>query len=217
MLLSTVYKNYQIPENLQCHQLAVASIADEITRNWIGPCINQDSIIYCCLFHDIAKIINFNLSEDQLFTEADKDLSYWRRTRDNFVLRYGQDEKKATLSICAELGLAKEINYLIENLEWENIDQIIMNNSVESAICVYSDMRVGPKGIIKIQDRIIERAIRVNEQVDTTLLDKARNLEDFLQIYTTINLNGINNSIIQKKTNRFLSSPIPPLIAADIY
>ena len=77
MKVSQIYKDYKIPGNLQRHMLRVAAFSEILTENWIGEKIDKKAIVLCCLFHDAAKLMKFDLTRPELFEEEAENIDYW--------------------------------------------------------------------------------------------------------------------------------------------
>lgn len=52
------------------------------------------------------------------------------------------------------MGLTPQVVGLIKKLEWENIMRVIEDEKYESALTIYCDMRMGPYGILPLQERL---------------------------------------------------------------
>lgn len=190
MLVKQAYKKYKIPPNLQKHMLWVTAVAKLILDNWIGKKLNKNAVIYCCLFHDAAKIINFDFTKTELFENRNK-ISYWKNVQTQLIRNYGKKELSATIKICKEISLSKKAIQLIEKLDWSNLPQVLQNYQLESAITIYSDMRIGPNGLLSIKQRINELQNRVGEIPKEVRGQYVNLLENKIQKKTKLDLNKI--------------------------
>ena len=161
MKVNQIYKTYNIPPNLQRHMLRVAGLAEILSENWTGETINKTAMVFACLFHDACKLLNFDLSRPELFEEEAENIDYWRWVQTEIAHKRGTNEHKATLQVCKEIMLPTKAIQLIDNLEWCYINGILEYRNMESAITVYSDMRIGPFGIITLEERFNELRSRV--------------------------------------------------------
>ncbi len=193
MNVQMAYEKYTIPPNLQKHMLRVAALSQIIIEHWKGPSIDDKSILFTCLFHDMANIIKFDFSKPSLFKEEEGKTEYWKKVQLYFVQKYGPNIHKATQIITKELGLAPQVVDLIKKLEWENILHVIEGQDFESAITIYCDMRIGPHGILPLQDRLDNLKTRTNF-ADSAFYEKAApQLEKMVQKYVLITLNSIKD------------------------
>jgi len=204
MDVKQIYNAYKIPPNLQKHMLRVAALSHIIIKNWRANKLDKESIILTCLFHDMANIIKFDFKKPSLFKEEENQLDYWKKVRDDFLQKYGTDIHKATLNICQEIGLTKQTLQLIEELEWNNSLNKIQQNDFESMICIYSDMRIGPHGILPLQERLINLQTR-NSSFDFEFIEKsAVALEKEVQKHISISVNSINDTELNEKFEQLL-------------
>src|SRR6266542_93670 len=104
MNVKEAYEKYTIPHNLQKHMLRVAALSQVITENWTGPAIDKTTILFTCLFHDMANIMKFDFSKPSLFEEEEPKVEYWKHVKEMFIEKYGSDLHKATQDIGREIG-----------------------------------------------------------------------------------------------------------------
>lgn len=140
--------------NLQEHQLRVAAVAKTIALNFNGN-LDVESIITACLFHDMGNILKSDLARFPEFVE-EKGIEYWQGVKDEFVLKYGPDEHVATHMIAREIGLNAEAMECLNHIGFSNLGINEIGDSFENKICNYSDMRVGPHGIISLEERYVD-------------------------------------------------------------
>ena len=139
------------------------------------------------------RYIKFDFSKPSLFKEEADKVEYWKKVQLHFVEKYGPNIHEATQAIAKEVELAPHVVGLIKKLEWENIQRVIDNQDFESAITIYCDMRVGPYGILPLQDRLNNLKVRTTF-TDHAFYEKAApRLETVLQKYVSLPLNGIND------------------------
>jgi hypothetical protein len=198
MNVQVVYEKYTIPPNLQKHMLRVAALSQVITESWIGPVIDNKSILLTCLFHDMANIIKFNFSKPSLFKEDDAQADYWKKIQVKFVKKYGSNIHVATQVIAKEMGLTPQVVGLIKKLEWENIMRVIEDEEYESALTIYCDMRMGPYGILPLQERLDNLKIRTTFTDSAFYKKAAPRLEAMLQKYISIPLDSIDDIKLNK-------------------
>lgn len=199
MNVQQAYDKYTIPPNLQKHMLRVAALSQIITESWRGHVIDKSSIIFTCLFHDMANIIKFDFSKPLLFKEEESRSEYWKKVQLHFVEKYGPNIHEATQTITKEMCSTPNVVSLIQKLEWENIQRVINNYDFESAITIYCDMRVGPHGILPLQDRLNNLKTRTTF-TDSAFYEKAATqLEIMLQKYISIPLNSISDAQLNER------------------
>jgi len=153
MNILEIYKKYQIMPQLQEHQLRVAGVAKIICENFKGE-IDSDNIIKACLLHDMGNILKFDL-DNPLFQESmePQGAEFWKKVQSEFKQKYGQDEHRAHLEIAREIGVSERILELIEAISFKGAPINAASNDFGRKICQYSDDRVGPFGVITLEQR----------------------------------------------------------------
>lgn len=204
MNVMQIYEKYIIPNNLQKHMLRVAGVSQIITTFWTGPTINKSAILSTCLFHDMANIIKFDFSKSSLFKEEDSREDYWKKIQLQFIEKFGTDIHNATLTIAKEICLAPNVVSLIKKLKWENIQRVIESKDFESAITIYCDMRVGPHGILSLQDRLDNLKTRTTFADSAFYKKTAPHLEIMLQKYISIPLDSISDTQLNERFDALL-------------
>jgi len=148
--------------SLQLHQLRVAAVAKMICDNFnppAGRAINTNDVLLAALFHDMGNIIKSDLTTFPDFV-APEGLEHWSAIRESFIERYGPDTHKANVVIARELGLPEPAVSLIDGIGFSRVSAIVSGNSFEQKIVEYSDMRVGPLGVLSLDERLLEGRAR---------------------------------------------------------
>lgn len=149
-----IYLKYKISSSLQLHQLRVAAVAKKICDNFDGE-IDQQSIIFACLFHDMGNIIKSDLTRFPEFLKPEGH-EYWKKVKDEYNAKYGNNEHLATEAIAKEINLSPKIIAYIRKIGFSNATRNEKEAHFEDKICNYSDMRVDPNGVTSMKERILE-------------------------------------------------------------
>lgn len=149
-----IYSAYKIMPSLQTHQLCVAAVAKMICDNFKKPIHTRD-VVLACLFHDMGNILKFDLTIFPEFTHPE-GVEYWERVKAEFVKKYGTDHHAASQIIAREIGLSETVVGHIGLIGFSHALEILEGDSFEKKICEYSDMRVGPHGVLSLEDRIAD-------------------------------------------------------------
>jgi hypothetical protein len=170
MTISEVYEKYKIMPQLQEHQLKVAGVAKIILENFNSPQPpllkrGGGEVVLACLLHDIGNIIKFDLSKSKSLLNADLDLEYWQKVKDEFVEKYGPDEHKASVDITKELGASERVIELVDCVDFYHGPKNAEHNDLGKKICAYSDMRVGPNGVVSLEQRFADLRVRYAHRV----------------------------------------------------
>lgn len=208
MTIKQIYSQFQIPQNLRLHMLRVASLAKLIVDNWQGETLNQQDVVICAALHDIAKPITFDPDQQKQFIKSEQELSQVINLIINMKEKYGLEEHPAAVKIFQEVGCNKNTIRLIENLEWIYLPRLLKENDLESLILTYVDMRVGPKGILSLEERLKELAERAGFEGMEEVIRLSPQLEKTLQEKTEVNLNSISDEQIDANFQKILNSKI---------
>jgi len=168
-----IYKQYKIPENLQLHQLRVASVAKILAQACIKERLPVETIVEACLLHDMGNIVKFKFEQFPEFFELE-GLEYWQNIQKEFIEKYGNDDHLATLAIVGEIGLPREISLYVDHIIGDRVEAIT-DPIVGVVIAKYADVRVGPKGVMSLHVRLEDFRTRYvgrisDEYVDNTIL-----------------------------------------------
>jgi hypothetical protein len=152
--IDDIYREHKIVPALQLHMLRVAAVASMICDNF-DRSLPKEDIISACLLHDMGNIIK---SKFEVFPEfwLPEGVDYWKGVQEEFFSKYGTDDHLATESIAKEVGVSDRVLAFVNHIGFSNAIRNDLENVFEHKICNYSDMRVGPHGVIPMQDRIQE-------------------------------------------------------------
>src|SRR3989344_3344664 len=205
MTTNQIYQEYLTPQNLQQHMLRVAALAKIILDHWTGQPVDQEAIIQTCLFHDIAKPINFDLKKQAQFGLSPQEIDKLDQLQQRLKKNYGTNEHQVVVKICQAINLKPKAVKLVDNLVWSFIPQLINQNDLESLIPIYADMRIGPKGILPLSQRLEELETRTGKQHH----NHAASLEKLIIQHTSINLNSITDQQINTHLSQLLNLQTP--------
>ncbi len=195
MNITQIYTKYNIPQNLQEHMLRVAALSQILTENWQGIPLNKEAIVTTCLFHDMANIIKFKF-DNPVFKMTAQEIQHWKRVKQKTIENYGDNIHAATLAICQEIGLNNKVLDLVNKLEWDNVPKMLNGRDFESCITIYSDMRIGPFGIMSLKDRIDDLQARNPSKDMNTVREVAAQLEKALQQHIAIDVDTVTDAQI---------------------
>ena len=170
--ITSVYKEYKIPKNLQEHQLRVAAVASQICDGLTTP-VHRTSVIKACLLHDMGNIIKFDM---RVFPEAwePEGAAYWQAVKDEYIEKYGPDEHHASIVIARELGLNALELACIKSIDFGKTVETLGLDIIEPKICDNADLRVDPHGVVSLAQRLEEGHKRHKGRPDKWLADDVR-------------------------------------------
>ena len=177
--LRQIYAEYKIMPSLQLHQLRVASVGKLICENVSKP-VNADYVILAGLFHDMGNIIKSDLKYFPDFVKPE-GIEYWQKIKNEYIQKYGDDSHKAIEKIAREIGLPQDVIELIDNIGFSHAEEVRDHGSLELKICIYSDWRVGPRGVLSLKERIDEAKRRYAAQRTDSDISGTRE-EDFAKL-----------------------------------
>jgi len=191
-----IYEKYSIPKNLQEHMLRVASLAKIIVENWNGPRINSKAIIQACLFHDIAKPIIFDLTKQNQFKISQDEIAGLRKLQLYLKKRYGNNEYDATVEVCKEIGCSSNTIQILSKIKWSNTVSLLKKGDFTTLIAIYGDMRIGPKGILTLIQRVEDLKTRTGKKGKYEI--SGTKLENLIKKYVSVDLSKINDKDINQ-------------------
>ncbi|MDO8482342.1 MAG: hypothetical protein Q7S86_00805, partial [bacterium] len=171
--------------------------------------IDADTIIQAALFHDMGNIIKSDLSLFPEFLEPE-GLAYWENVKKEYIIKYGTDEHVATINVTKEIGLDVGAIKLIETMSFGKMLQIRDGEDFGIKILEYADMRVVPRGIAGIAERLREGRIRYsgreggfNYERYTELSSALQDIENDILSRSKIKPEDITNESVQNNIQSF--------------
>lgn len=193
MTLRDIYTIYFIPHNLAQHHLRVAALAQLIGEHWQGPALDFPAIVEACTAHDLAKPMTFDLAKQAQFGMSAAEIARLEQYQIRLKTQYGENEHHTTLALMQEIGCSAKAIHLVDNLEWKYIPRLIQVNDLESLIPIYSDMRIGPNGILPLLERLQELKDRTDAKEYEANVQNGTAVEALLKKQITIDLNAITD------------------------
>lgn len=214
MKINEIYNKYHIVENLQNHMYRVAAVGSLIV-DYLGSNIklDKDIVIKTLLLHDLGNILKFDFNSDLLNKE---DVENLKKTREEFILKYGDNEHSVTQNIIREIGVSDKILEILENTGSSKVYSVVDSDNWYFKICSYADFRVAPYGVVSIDERFDDVVKRYKGR-DHILSDIKNTehkrmgclaLEKQIQEKCKIPLLEINNSIIEPIVYKLLEYEI---------
>lgn len=162
--ITQIYLKYKIMPTLQQHQLRVAGVAKQICDAIVEP-LDKEGVVDVCLVHDMGNIIKFDLTYFPDFVQPE-GLEYWQGVKDEYIAKYGPEEHVATEMICKEIGLSDAQTEYLHAVGFSRTKKALVSDSLEQKICCYADMRVGPHGVLSVEERLADGRKRYEGRKD---------------------------------------------------
>lgn len=206
-LIGVIYRVYRVPPNLQRHLLRVAAVGKLLCDSWAGPPLNVTRVVGALLLHDIGNIVKVDYDRfPELFPEEMKNLGYWKAVQHSMRSRFGDDDLSASIGVASELGVSPSVISLMRSKQFLKNEETAANNDFEVKIAAYADQRVGPHGVLPLEERLAEARQRykgvpyasVNRGNFDSLMAAAFEIERQIDQYSTIALSEINDELISE-------------------
>lgn len=151
-----IYAAYQIPPWLQLHQLRVAAVGKMVSERMAG--VDAKSVIAACLLHDMGNILKFDLRPEAALAAMvpDGERDYWLSVQKQFRDKYGTNEHHATDAIVQEIGVSEYVRALINGMGFGKSADVVRGRNIELFAVEYADQRVGPQGVLSLEERIAD-------------------------------------------------------------
>ena len=195
MTISEIYIKLGIPPNLQQHMLRVTSVSLFIANNWKESEFNIEILKTMLLLHDIGNIVRFDFEKHPEFLGDEvKRVDFWKKCQKENIVKYGSGDHEATASMLNELGISEEIKQKIYQMGYWNVEQVKNSKDWYLKVALYSDLRVGPFGILTLQERLDDIHTRIEKyKTKPELIGFAKELENQIQVNLDIPVSKINH------------------------
>lgn len=161
--IDEIYDRFGIPSFLASHMRTVASVAEFLCTH-IDNDLDSDCIVAALLLHDLGNVVKFDLDSslsEQLCSSKEKERL--QQLQSDLKARYGKNADEATKRMIEELGVPDKVKWLLENANWNNIENVRDGASVELKICAYADYRVSPRGVVPLSERLADLRRRYHD------------------------------------------------------
>jgi hypothetical protein len=203
-----IYDKFEIPQNLRMHMKKVAGVGALLCENWSGPEITETDVVAVLLIHDLGNIAKFDLSSKSS-VEVMEDIGYLKELKKRITAKYGYGDHEATFNMAKELAVEKSIISLLQRMSSFSAENHTLRNreDYEIMVCVYSDLRVSPYGVVSLKERINDIIDRYAEkpifEEFKTLPKYAPLLEEQVFKNVTISPEQINEKTVSRIASKF--------------
>lgn len=213
MKVKEIYKNYPITPNLQEHLLRVAKVALFICNHWMGKKVDKDLIKKAALLHDLGNIVKFDLKRyPEYLSKELKRRDFWAKKQKKMIKKYGKDDHEANLKILREIGADDKIVKIISKKSFKYSLRTAKSDDWELKILYYSDLRVGPFGIVSLRERFAEAIPRYGFREELSNLDElvkaCYRIEKQIQENLDINVSKITDESIKRDDKELLNTEV---------
>lgn len=162
MKIREVYERYTLMLSLQQHMLRVTGVVEVVGLALLEaklPATTQpfsrqdvDDVLTAMLLHDMGNMAKFKLEYFPDFVQPE-GLAYWQDVQQKFWSEYGKNAHAATLKILDELAVSERVKELVDAVSFNKAKKNLESTDYAKKLCAYSDMRVGPHGVIPLEER----------------------------------------------------------------
>ena len=173
--INSIYDKFRIMPNLRLHMLRTAATSELICDNWKGPKINKFDIIAVGLIHDLGNMVKMDLESEnglKLIGEELKNLDYWKKVKQEIILKYGTDDHRVTEIMIDELNVSNKVKFLLKEHIFVKNELTLNSDDWELKICAYADQRIGPFGVLNLKDRFDEVKKRYADRPNQSVHNK---------------------------------------------
>ncbi|MFA5751040.1 MAG: HD domain-containing protein [Candidatus Paceibacterota bacterium] len=157
--ITEIYEKYDIMPNLKDHMLRVGAVAYLICENIEPSLLNKEEksdIIEVCLLHDMGNIVKSDFSLLPPIKDSSKNVEYWKKKKEEYIKKYGEDDHEATMKILKEIGRRDNIIHSSDKNRFSLVCDNLNDTDFKIKIIQYSDFRVGPFGVLSFEERMEE-------------------------------------------------------------
>lgn len=209
MTIAELYNQFHIMSHLERHMLGVGAVGKVIVDSWTGSeSLDRDVVLHTCLVHDLANAIKFDFSQDLTkfgMEGTEEEVAEMKQAQADMVEKYGDNEDEAKMAIVKELGFSEDVLYVLKYMDIYFTEEIMASSNWELKICSYADSRIGPNGILSLQERFDELIVRYRDKPSATINHPRRDefiplfhqLEGRLQERTSVDLEGLSDSDLE--------------------
>ncbi len=193
--ITEIYEQYKIMPNLVLHQLRVAAVVKQICESFVTP-VEAEPVVIAGLLHDMGNIIKADLDQN-LFTLSNEEIIFWKEEQKLCIGKYGNDTSNATATVAKEIGVTESVQKLIEHNDFKFICDIAQSSSVGKKILKYADLRVGPYGVISLDERFVDIKKRYGELLQDDRRDCAEEIENQIFAHSKLKPEDITDESVR--------------------
>ena len=175
--IESIYDRFGIIGNLRQHMKTVAAVGDYImdSRKAGKGGFGSTDVAAALLLHDLGNIVKFDFGNRDLWKGyGSEEIENWRKAREIVAVKYGsENDHELTSMMVRELGAGARISFLVSNMVYENIGNVLDSDDFELKVCTYADQRVAPSGVVSVKQRFSDLRLRYagRKGWNTSMLD----------------------------------------------
>lgn len=200
-IVQDIYDHYRVPPWLQLHQRRVAALGKHVAE-YHG--IDVQAVTEACLLHDMGAIVKFDFSDSDefagvLYPVAERN--QWRLVQDDIRRTYGAREYVATEAILREIGVSEVVLAIFANMGFARMRYILDSNFREAQAAQYADMRVSPRGISSLEERLGDVRERYGRSADASWHEgMEKNAREARELEERLRMSGLDLSLLSDES-----------------
>lgn len=167
----------------------VAVVTLLLLDNWLGSKVDQQLTVHSALLHDLGNLVKF---KRPFMGDLESEAAHWEAVQQKMIAKYGNNAKKATHQMVAEIGLASSVGQVLHDM-----DQLIEGDfsvMLEAQIVEFADLCVSPEGIVGYQLRKQDLIDRYGATHGLAWVKPADNLFEEIKKMVSIELDSIETN-----------------------
>lgn len=163
-------------------------------------------MVLACLLHDIGNIVKFDFA---VFPEttAEKGLEYWQKIKAETIKKYGKDSHTATHNMLKELGVLERVLELVNSIGFSQAKENMESQDFAKKICAYADMRVLPRGVGSLEERMADLRVRYKNHPEgaknrEVFEESLREIEKQIFLYCKLKTEEITEEKVKQELGR---------------
>lgn len=159
-----IYDVLGLPRGLRLHHARTVALLQLISRSTDGTTAEAAREAELAMsVHDVGNLVKMPESDQlalRMLQESEESLERWRLATRVARARYGSDDHIATQTMLSELGIRDDLRKLVARKSSKNLPSVISRKIGVELLALYADMRVGPFGVVTIEERHHEASAR---------------------------------------------------------
>lgn len=152
------------------------------------------------LLHDLGNVVKFTLEKPNRFVISDGEVDRLAKLQQQIIVKYGNDDHEVASKMMNEIGVDSLIKKTINAKSFGNSVALSKSSDWYGKILAYSDMRVMPKGICTLDERVEDIRKRMPKYVARPdfedLCNACKEIEKQIQANLTVVLSEIKDENI---------------------
>jgi len=190
--IRSIYSRFPVHRALQEHMYRCAAFAELIADNWKGPVLDRPALIAYMLVHDLGNIVKCDFEAYAFYgDDVRSDPNSWKRRKRVTMTKYSDQARRVTLAFLHDLGVDNRVMDLVVKQDQGEERSVVPD--WECKVGTYSDMRIGPSGVVTLAERVADLLQRRAER-------KFTNKEDAQKVFDPVSREILEREVASQCT-----------------